>query len=391
MRILIAHNRYTQRGGEDNVFEAETNLLREYGHEVYTWEEHNDRAKEESRISAAATTVWSSASQKSLAALLARHRPEVVHFHNTFLRISPAAYYTCQAFGVPVIQTLHNYRLICPAATLFRDGTICEDCLGGWGLWPSIQHSCWHSSRAQTAVVTTMLATHRLLQTWQKQVNFYVVLTEFARQKFISGGLPAEKIVVKPNFIPASFLGPATHSARSNYALFVGRLAPEKGVKLLLEAWQSISKIPLKIVGDGPLRSELEAMATQSGLDRVEFCGSRSQREVFELMQEARLLIVPSIWYEGLPLTVIEAFSRHLPVIVTKLGSMAEIVQHGKNGLHFQAHDVADLARSVRWAWDHPSDMEQIANHAYQDFMEKYSAANNYRALMGIYQRAIEG
>jgi glycosyltransferase involved in cell wall biosynthesis len=391
MRILIAHNRYTQPGGEDNVFEAETALLRAHGEEVYTWEEHNDRIKEVSPIRAATATVWSSASQKSLAELLARYRPEVVHFHNTFLRISPAAYYTCQEFGIPVIQTLHNYRLICPAATLLRDGAICEDCLGKWGLWPSIQHSCWHSSRAQTAVVTTMLATHRLLQTWQKQVNFYVVLTEFARQKFIAGGLPAEKIVVKPNFIPTALLESAIHSVRSNHALYVGRLAPEKGVKLLLEAWQDMAGIPLKIVGDGPSRAELEAFAKQAGLNQVEFCGSRSQQEVFELMQEARMLIVPSIWYEGLPLTVIEAFSHHLPVIVSKLGAMAELVQHGRNGLHFQVNDVADLVRSVRWAWEHPDDMAHIANQAYQDFLEKYSAPSNYRALMEIYQRAIAG
>src|SRR5215212_4995963 len=161
MRILIAHNRYTQRGGEDTVFESEVALLREHGHEIYTLEESNELLEGESRLGVAASIIWSFPTQKRLAAMLERHHPDVVHFHNTFLRISPAAYYACQKAGVPVVQTLHNYRLICPAATLFRDGKVCEDCMGKRGFWPSIQHRCWHSSRTQTAAVATMLTAHK--------------------------------------------------------------------------------------------------------------------------------------------------------------------------------------------------------------------------------------
>jgi glycosyltransferase involved in cell wall biosynthesis len=389
MRILIVHNRYTQRGGEDVVFEAETALLRVHGHEVFTWETYNDQVKGQSAFNAAANAIWSLDSQKELSALLQKYRPEVVHFHNTFLRISPAAYYTCQEAGVPVVQTLHNYRLLCPAANLLRDGKVCEACLGNWGLWPSIRYGCWHSSSAQTAVVAAMLVTHRWLKTWQNQVDLYVAMTNFARQKFIEAGIPEEKIVVKPNFIAPAKELPAAPLPKEPFALFVGRLSPEKGPELVIRAWESLPDIPIKLVGDGYLAPQLKEAVRQFGDDRVEFCGQRSQEEVYKMMGEARLLLVPSIGYEGMPLTLIEAFSHHLPVIATRHGAMQEIVQHGTTGLHFKPQDAADLAYWVRWAWEHPAEMKVMADRGFLEFQEKYSPEANYQQLMNIYQRAI--
>jgi glycosyltransferase involved in cell wall biosynthesis len=388
MRILAVHNRYLFPGGEDQVFAAEVALLQQHGHDVSTWVEDNARLNQQSSLAIAANSVWSRASQRHLQQLLLEHQPEVVHFHNTFLRISPAAYYTCQAASVAVVQTLHNYRLLCPAATFFRDGRVCEDCLGKTGLWSSIQHGCWHS-RSHSAVVAAMLTTHRWLQTWQKQIDLFIVMTEFARQKYIGEGFPAAKMVVKPNFIASS-----PHLARpaeqKKFALFVGRLSTEKGLEVLVEAWQSLPNMPLKIVGDGPLRSMLEQVIQKSGLNHIELLGARTHDDVLALMEQARFLVVPSTCYEGMPMALLEAFSQRLPVLVSKLGSMAEIVRHNENGIHFTANDASDLATWARWAWERPRELETMADHAYRDYESIYSPSANYDMLMEIYQRAIK-
>jgi glycosyltransferase involved in cell wall biosynthesis len=388
MRILMAHNHYVFPGGEDTVFAAEVELLRQQGHEVTTWVHHNRDLAAVPRVVAAAETIWSRSSQRQLAQILHDFRPDVAHFHNTFLAISPAAYYTCQGVGVPVVQTLHNFRLLCPAATFFRDGKICEDCMDGRGLWPSIQHGCWHSSRASTAVVAAMVATHRLLRTWHKQVDLFIALTNFARQKFIEGGLPAHKLIVKPNFVqPTSEV--TRQDMPATFALFVGRLTSEKGLEVLLKAWQSSREIPLKIVGEGPLRLTLEQSIREFGLGHVELLGSKPHAEVLQLMDQAAFLVMPSTWYEGLPMTMIEAFSRRLPVIASNLGSMAEVIQSGQNGLLFNPNDAADLARTVAWAWEHPGELAALAANGYRHYETSYTPAANYQLLIDIYRRAI--
>jgi hypothetical protein len=196
MRQLLVHNRYQQPGGEDAVFEAEAALLQRHGHDVEQWVEDNREIPTTPTARLAAHTVWSSPAVRRLEAILHRTRPEVVHFHNTFPLISPAAYVTCRRQGVPVVQTLHNYRLICPNAMLFRDGHPCEECVGRVVPWPGVVHACYRGSRAQTAVAAAMLATHRVRGTWTRDVDVYVALTQFARGKFLRGGLPETRIVV---------------------------------------------------------------------------------------------------------------------------------------------------------------------------------------------------
>ena len=231
MRILQIHTHYQQPGGEDTVFEAERALLERYGHEVITFVEDNARLNVINPFKAAVDTVWSREAQRNIRKLIEQSRPDVVHFHNTFLRISPAAYYVVKEMGLPVVQTLHNYRLICPGSLLMRDGRVCEDCLGRMIPWRGVIHSCWRNSRSGTAIVAMMLVVHRLLKTWIKQVDVYIALTKFARQKFIEGGLPGEKIVVKPNFV---YPDPGEGEHKGNFALFVGRLSVEKGGRTLL-------------------------------------------------------------------------------------------------------------------------------------------------------------
>lgn len=395
MRCLFVHNRYQQAGGEDEVFRAEVELLRAAGHEVIEYTRTNDEIALNgfvSRARLAAATIWSQASYRVLRELIVREKPDVAHFHNTLPLISPAAYYACREAGVPVVQTLHNYRLLCPAATLYRDGRVCEECAGKAVPWPAVRHGCYRSSRAATATVTTMLAVHRALGTWRDKVDLYIALSEAARRKFVEAGLPAEKIVVKPNFIhpdPRSLrsaqAGPA--EGPGEYALFVGRFWPEKGVRTMLAAWKRLPHIPLEVVGDGPERAEMEALA--AGLQHARFRGRLSREQTGAAMKRARFLVFPSEWFECFPMTILEAFACGVPVIASRVGAMEEIVTDGRTGLHFTAGDAADLAAKVEWAWTHPREMQAMGRAARAEYEARYTADRNYEMLMDIYRRAI--
>lgn len=380
MNVLQVHNWYQRAGGEDAVFKAEAALLRGQGHHVTTYEEHNNRIDVMSRGRAAARTIWSSESRCRISETIQRVRPDVCHFHNTFPLISPSAYYACRAAGVPVVQTLHNYRLMCPGATLYRHDGLCEDCLHRSTPWPGVLHACYRDSRAASAAVAAMLAVHRLLGTWTTRVDMYIAPTEFARRKFVENGLPADRIVVKPNFVPYD---PGVGRHAGGYALFVGRLDAEKGIKLLLAAWQSIAACPLKVVGTGPLEPLVRSAAG------IECLGQQPRARVFELMKDAAFLVFPSEYYETFGLTIVEAFATGLPVIASDRGAMRELVAHGRNGLRFTAGCGDALASVVEWAVAHPAEMQTIGRSAREEYEAKYTAAHNYSTLMEIYRDAV--
>jgi glycosyltransferase involved in cell wall biosynthesis len=389
MKLLLAHNRYRQSGGEDEAFLRETDLLRAAGHEVLQYTADNNEIAEDGildKAKLAAQTLWSWDSAARLRALLRRERPDLAHFHNTFPLISPAVYYACQKEGIPVVQSLHNARLMCPAATFYRDGSACVDCLGRSVPWPAVVHACYRNSRLQTAVVAGMLAGHRVLGTWREQVAAYIVFTEFYRQKFISAGLPHEKLFVKPHFLVSD---PGMKQASSDYVLFLGRLAPEKGVPTLLKAWQSLGHIPLRIRGDGPLRSDVEQLRrVNPSVSTLPYLPSR---ERFDMIKGARFLVWPSEgYYESFGLVAIEAFACGTPVIASRTGAMTEIVEDRKTGLHFTAGDAEDLTAKVQWAWTHPHHMNEMGRTARETYKSKYTAEANYQALLGIYRKAME-
>lgn len=382
MRILVVHNFYQQPGGEDVVFANETDLLRQNGHEVIEFTAHNDQVEEMGRVKLAINTVWSSDYKHQLSQVIGRHEPDIAHFHNTFMVVSPSAYYACRDAGVPIVQTLHNYRLYCLNSSFFRDNHICEDCVGKPVPFPGIQHGCYHDSRVASGVVAAMVATHRARGTYSKVIDRYIVLTDFARQKFAEIGLPQDKLVVKTNFLKDD---PGVGTHRGDYALFVGRLTDEKGVYTLIDAWRELPDIRLKIVGDGPALPTLTALIAQHGLTHVELLGRQSHEETLAIMRDARALIFPSLWYEGMPMTIIEAFACGVPVIASDLGSMAAVVEHGRTGLHFEAGNPGDLAARVREWWQPPERMAALRTAARQEFEAKYTAAENYERLMDIY------
>lgn len=387
--ILPVYNAYLNRGGEDEVFDAEAGLLEAHGHTVLRIRVEADELRQLSiakQAQLAVGTVWSRRYYRQFYELATQRQPDIVHFHNTFPLISPSAYVACQHRHVPVVQTLHNYRLICPNVLLFRDGHPCEDCLGRTVPWPGVAHACYHGSRAQTATVAAMLTAHRLRGTWQHDVDRYIALTEFSRQKFIAGGLPPDKIAVKPNFLAPD---PGPKTGTGDGFLFVGRLAENKGIGTLLKSWSTgLEAVPLRIAGDGPLADTVHAAACQTRT--IDELGRLPRPEIIEQMHAARALIFPSIWYEAFPVTLVEAFACGLPVIASRLGAMAEIVEDGKTGLLFEAGNADDLAAKVRWAWEHPAEMRRMGEAARREYEAKYTAERNYDMLMEIYQQAIE-
>jgi glycosyltransferase involved in cell wall biosynthesis len=385
MKLLIAHNRYRYPGGEDEVFCRESELLRSAGHHVTTYVRDNREISERHLLQSLRVglrTLWAWDSAHDLRRIVRHENPDLVHFHNTFPLISPAAYYAYKREGIPIVQSLHNSRFMCPAAVLSRKGKACEDCVGKTVAWKGIVHACYHDSRCQTAVVAGMLAFHRFVATWQEQVDAYIVFTEFFLQKFIAAGLPREKVFVKPHFLNAD---PGVKRESGNYALFLGRLAPEKGVPTLLKAWQKLKHIPLRIRGEGPLAKEVDQFKRDNPL--AETVPVLSREECFDLIKGARFLVWPSAgYYETFGLVAIEAYACGTPVIASRSGAMQELVEHGNTGLHFEPDNAGDLAAKVEWAWAHPTEMKAMGMAGRQEFLNKYTAARNLDSLERIYR-----
>jgi glycosyltransferase involved in cell wall biosynthesis len=386
MRILFVHNRYQQTGGEDSVVQAESRLLLRMGHEVEVWEENNDSIV--SRMDALVTgfqSVYSFEHARKMGERIRCFRPDLVHIHNFFPRLSPSIHRACFRAGVPVVQTLHNFRLLCPAATFSGREKVCEECLGKSIPWPSILHGCYRKSRAASAAVATMLSIHRALGTWRHSVSHFIALSEFARDRFIAGGLPADKIAIKPNFVDSDR---GIGSGRGNFALFVGRLVEEKGVGTLLAAWSRLSVKPkLKIIGDGP---HAPAVANAAATIReIEWLGLRSKEEVSRAMAKASILIVPSTWYEGFPLVVAEGFAAGLPIIASRIGGLAESVSDGRTGLLVSPGNPDELGNAVSWAFSHSGELQTMRLRARSEFERKYTAEANYARLLDVYEAAI--
>jgi glycosyltransferase involved in cell wall biosynthesis len=331
-------------------------------------------------------SVWSTDTRREFSQLLDREAPDLVHIHNTFFMISPSIYGACRERRIPVVQTLHNFRLICPAFTLYRNGSVCEDCLNG-SLWNGIYHGCYRGSTAVTATVALILAWHRLMKTWEECVDCYVALTEFSREKFIAAGFHPGKIVVKPNFVE---IDPGPRTTASDYVLYVGRLSEEKGLDTLLRAWERLpARCPLQIVGDGPERTELENQVRQKNILNVSFRGFLSRTETIAATKGARFVVVPSTWYEGFPMVIAEAMACSTPVICSRLGAMKEIVADHSTGLQFTPGDAEDLARTAAWAWNHPVEMTEMGRAARREYERRYTAERNYTLLMEIYVKAL--
>ncbi len=386
MKILLCHNHYQQPGGEDQSFAAEAWLLQSQGHEVLRYELHNDAIHDMKSWEVARRTIWNGDSYRELRALIRQERPQIMHCTNTFPLISPAAYYAARREGVAVVQSLRNYRLLCPNAYFLREGGVCEACLNKTFAWPGVQHGCYRESRAATAVVAAMQTVHRLAGTWRRAVDLYFTPSEFTRQKYLAAGFAPERIAVKPNFVHPA---PTPGSGAGGYAVFVGRLSPEKGIDALLAAWQQVgARLPLKIVGDGPLAPQVQSAAAAS--PGLEYLGRRTPAEVLEIVGHAACLVMPSLWYETFGRTIVEAFAKGTPALVSRLGAMAELVDPGRTGLHLEPGDPLDLAAKVDLFLQMPDPLRRAMRvAARQEFEQRYTATANYDMLLALYRKAL--
>jgi glycosyltransferase involved in cell wall biosynthesis len=385
MRVLLIHNSYEFAGGEDEAIEADRALLTEHGHETMvltrSFEELTGRSRSTRNPRVAAEAMWSSSSYKKVRAVAHRFRPAVAHFHNIFPLISPSAYSACRAERIPVVQTLHNYRLVCPAGTLMRAGRTCELCVGKIP-WRAVRYRCYRGSRSQSLALASILSAHRAIGTWSARVDAYIALSEFGRGVFVRGGLPPERIFIRPNAvraaIPRDYAGP--HSA-----VWVGRLSAEKGIRVLLDAWTGLKDVPLTIIGTGPLHDEVERTISSRNLTQVTFVGALPHDQVLARLAMAGMLVFPSLAQETFGLAVAEGLSAGLPIIATDLGAQAEAVIPHVSGLLVPPGDPRALADAVLRIAADPELARRLSEGARREFAERFSAEKSYATLMSIY------
>lgn len=377
--MLVVHNAYQHRGGEDSVVDAEVTMLRAHGHEVVTYFRNNDDISSQLATSVAIQTLWSSRSVDDLSELIQSFKPDVIHVHNTMPLISPSIYWAAARAGVPIVQTLHNFRLMCLSALYLREGRICEDCAGHLP-WRGVVRKCYRESTAASAVLAGMLTLHRGLGTYRNKISRYIALNNFCRDKFIEGGLPADRIVVKPNFVDAPS---PTEQLRHGF-LFVGRLSVEKGVSSLAEAIELLPAAHVSIAGDGPQETIL------NNLQRVRLLGRLGREAVLAVMNQSVAVIVPSICYETFGMVVIEAFACGTPVIASRIGALADIVTDGETGLLFETGNPRDLADKMAWALAHPEKMAEMGRKARAQYEAEFTPEKNYSQLIAIYEDVIQ-
>lgn len=379
LRVLIVHSAYQQRGGEDSVVEAETALLRRHGHEVALLLRHNDEVKQLSLLDVAAQTMWSRVTTQQVRDQIATFRPDVIHVHNTLPLVSPSVFWAAAKAGVPVVQTLHNFRMLCPQATFLREGRVCEDCIGKLP-WPAVVHRCYRSSYAQTGAVAVMLALHRGMGTYRHKVSRYIALNAFCKAKFVEGGLAADRIDVKPNFVDWV---PEPQWENRSGGLYIGRLSVEKGVQVLMQAMRLGADHRLQVIGSGPFESEMRDVAGTA------YLGMQSLSEILARLAHAAYLVLPSVCYEGFPRTLVEAFASGVPVIASRHGSLQELVSDGHTGLLCEPGNAQDLLDKIRWADAHPQEMRRMGRAARDEYERRYTPERNCEELITVYRRAM--
>lgn len=381
-RVITVYNRYLNRGGEDEVFEAESDLLEKAGIEVLRLEARPAEPETPlEAIRAGSRIIWSPHWRKEMEREIDEFHPDLIHVHNWFPTMSPSIFWAAKSRRVPLVVTLHNFRLTCVRSTLYRAGHVCELCVGLPAAFWGVVYGCYQQSRSRSAVLTLGQMTHRLLGTWRKCVDIFITPSGFARDVLVRASFPADRFVVKPNFLPVD---PGMSSDPGSYMFFAGRLSEEKGIRTLLAAARMCPDVPFVIVGNGPLDAEIHS----AGLANVDFLGRVSREQVIKHVQRSRALVLPSEWYEGFPLIAIEAFASGRPIIGSRLGSIKEIVADQETGVLFQPAAPADLAQAIHLLWTDKSLADSLGTNARQAFEDRYTSKRNLTALWSIYEAA---
>lgn len=380
-KIIIVHSFYRNSGGEDIVFQSECELLIEHGHRVIPWTRENSILDDTNGFVAFSKTIWNQNSYREFRNLLRKERPDIVHCHNTFGVVSPSIYYAAAAEQVPVVQTLHNYRYCCLNATFFRDGESCEDCVSRAVPLPGIFHRCYHNQIMASLGMCITSSIHRALRTWRRHISAYIALTPSARVRFIAANLPADRLFVKPNFV---FDMGARENGAGDYVLFVGRLSEEKGIRNIVDAWEQMENIPLKIAGKGPLELIVK------NRENIEYLGWVDRDNLGALIKESRFVILPSTCYEQFPMVIIDAFCCGIPVAASNHGAMADLIDDNVTGMKFEPNDRSSLIAVIRKMWLDKSLCNRMGENARKEYEMCFSPQENYKQLMHIYETVQE-
>lgn len=385
-RILQVHNFYQIPGGEDVVVRNEKRLLEEHGHKVYTYYRSNAELKEGGRLGKLCvpfTAVYSFKTVREVKKLIKEYQIDIVHVHNTLTMVSPSVFYAAFRCHVPIVQTLHNFRMLCPAGSFFRDNVICEECVRG-GLKCAVKHKCYRNSKLQSFVSAAVLKVHRVLGTYRK-VNF-ICLTEFNRNKLLALGdiVDAKKIFIKPNFTFAEGIEPSNVPEQEEYYLFAGRVEALKGVDIAIKAFEQIPDRKLYIAGTGPMMDEMQAYVKEHNIQNVKFLGYLQKEDMTEKFYHAKAVIMTSQCYEAFAMTIAEAYSYGVPVIAGRVGNMEGMVQEGVTGVKFTYNSSSDLAEKVKEF--EKLDRVTLKENAREFYQERLRPEDNYQKLMEIYE-----
>lgn len=384
MKILLIHNRYLEPGGEDEVVLAEKRMLEHFGHSVVFYERENREIKQLgflAKIRFLFKDIYDSKrTYNEVRSLVQREKPDIAHVHNTFFMISPAVYDACRDEGVAVVQTLHNYRLLCPVGTFYRQGRICEDCLKV-GRKAAVLNRCRKESYFQSLILKGIVDRLHAQKVFFEKVSRCIVLSEFSRQIYVKNGFSKNYFSVKPNFIE---FDPGISDKASEYGLFVGAFQEYKGIKTLLEAWKTLpGPFALKMIGDGPLFRETALKGQNSS---IEYLGRKPLAEVLEILKKALFIVVPSECYENFPRVVAEAFACGVPVIASRIGVFPELIKDGETGLLFEPRNETDLRAKINTLLSDRASAQRMGQRARREYEEKYTLKENYEMLLDIYK-----
>jgi glycosyltransferase involved in cell wall biosynthesis len=386
MRVLIVHGAYQQFGGEDSVVRAERELLERHGDEVLLYSRHNDETKTFNIFQKAAffpQSVYSWRSGGEISDAVRSFNPDVAFVHNVYPLLSPSVYHKLHSLGVPAVQVLHNFRPFCPNGFYYTQGQICEACRDGNYL-NAVRKRCYKDSYVFSGLYALTLGSNRLAGMVDKVAGF-ICLTEFFKIKMREAGVPDSKLFVRPNFVYAPPL-PGVGQA-GKYAMFMGRLSPEKGCWTLVHAFERLPQILLKIVGTGPLEQELKDYVSKKGIGNIEFLGFKSGDEKWQLLRNSLCLVVPSEWYENFPVTVLEAFMAAKPVVAARMGGLPYIVEEGQSGLLFESGKVEDLAQKIQRLAEDPAGAVRMGIRGRSLSETKYGPEQGYSNLMNIFSQ----
>jgi len=390
MKIIVCHNYYQQSGGESQVFSNEVNFLRRNGLEVVEYVRNNDELRGMSQLSIMRNLFWNPQVYREIKEIIRREKPDILHVHNFFPLISPAVFYAARDCGVPAVAVLNNQRLMCPGSSFTRNEQLCTDCVGNFFAVPGVFRRCYRNSLLYSMGVASMFMAHRILKTWDKVVSGYITSTEFYKDLFVRHGLPSQKIYVKPHIVE----DPGYAQRDGRYALFIGRLDPEKGSFFLLRVWDMLHKLgcecPLFIRGSGQCEPEMQSMIKRQKLAGITFIPPQSREALVELMRNARFVIVPSRGlYETFSLVVAEAFACGIPVVAPRRGVFEEIITDTETGILFNPDSVDSCVKAVQWAWEHPRELIEMGKRARRAYEERYTPEKNYYIFQDIYRSVI--